>query len=195
MDEIKHGSVSAHRYHGCRCDICVEAKRARDRDYYERNKDKVKAQVKRYKEANPEKVREWEKRHQTPEQLAKRRAFFLQYQKDNAELVNAKNRRWRQKNRWKAWFYNWRAREEKRGQVYDPDTLEWIKSLGGSECTYCGAEAETIDHKLPRSKGGTNHRENLTPACHRCNRRKGAMSVEDFLRRLREDGDLKERDG
>ncbi len=46
--EIRHGSNSAYSYHKCRCDICVEAKKAKDRAYYERNAEKVKARAKQY---------------------------------------------------------------------------------------------------------------------------------------------------
>lgn len=36
----------------------------------------------------------------------------------------------------------------------------------------CGAPADTIDHKIPLSRGGTNDLENLQPMCGECNRRK-----------------------
>lgn len=63
MGEVRHGSVSAHRYHGCRCDVCVAAKRERDREYYLRNRDRVKATTARYRAENPEKVRESQRRY------------------------------------------------------------------------------------------------------------------------------------
>ena len=44
-------------------------------------------------------------------------------------------------------------------------------------CQYCGVvlpSAElTLDHVVPRSRGGTSTWENLVAACHACNRRKG----------------------
>lgn len=45
----------------------------------------------------------------------------------------------------------------------------------GEFCQYCGAlDADlTIDHLLPRSRGGTNQLENLVLACFSCNQRKG----------------------
>ena len=36
-------------------------------------------------------------------------------------------------------------------------------------CVYCGDEAETVDHVIPRSKGGTDNIDNLVAACGRCN--------------------------
>jgi hypothetical protein len=39
-------------------------------------------------------------------------------------------------------------------------------------CAYCGAEATTVDHVLPRSRGGENTWRNTVAACGRCNSRK-----------------------
>jgi len=44
-------------------------------------------------------------------------------------------------------------------------------------CAYCGEGADTLDHVLPRSKGGMTVAENLVPACRRCN---GAKSSSDW---------------
>ena len=40
-------------------------------------------------------------------------------------------------------------------------------------CGYCGREATTIDHILPRSRGGRNTWKNTVAACTACNQRKG----------------------
>jgi 5-methylcytosine-specific restriction endonuclease McrA len=39
-------------------------------------------------------------------------------------------------------------------------------------CQYCGARAESIDHVIPRSRGGEHKWENVVAACRRCNTRK-----------------------
>jgi len=45
-----------------------------------------------------------------------------------------------------------------------------------STCAYCGSVAEPfeVDHIFPASRGGTNHRRNLTLACQPCNAAKRA---------------------
>ncbi|WP_125776522.1 HNH endonuclease [Antribacter gilvus] len=37
------------------------------------------------------------------------------------------------------------------------------------ECAYCGGPAETVDHVLPRSRGGPSTWLNLVAACYPCN--------------------------
>lgn len=44
-------------------------------------------------------------------------------------------------------------------------------------CQYCGSHTQlTVDHVVPRSKGGTSTWENIVAACAPCNRRKGDSS-------------------
>ena len=52
----------------------------------------------------------------------------------------------------------------------------------GYMCTYCGStENLTIDHIVPRAKGGARwDADNCTTACRRCNQAKGTMSVANF---------------
>ncbi|MEX2658592.1 MAG: HNH endonuclease [Acidimicrobiales bacterium] len=39
----------------------------------------------------------------------------------------------------------------------------------GGRCQYCGAAAESIDHVVPRAKGGSHTWENVVAACRPCN--------------------------
>ena len=43
----------------------------------------------------------------------------------------------------------------------------------GHRCAYCGQRADTIDHVLPRSRGGGDTWINLVAACQACNGLKG----------------------
>ncbi|MEX2567161.1 MAG: HNH endonuclease [Cyclobacteriaceae bacterium] len=46
-------------------------------------------------------------------------------------------------------------------------------------CQYCGSGKNlTIDHVVPRSKGGKTNWQNLITACHRCNTQKGDKTPE-----------------
>lgn len=48
-------------------------------------------------------------------------------------------------------------------------------------CQYCGRETAnlTIDHVIPRHRGGEHCWENLVAACPQCNRRKGSRTLEE----------------
>ena len=55
-------------------------------------------------------------------------------------------------------------------------------------CQYCGVKGErmmTVDHVVPRSKGGASTWENLVCACMRCNNRKNNRSPEHANMRLK----------
>lgn len=49
----------------------------------------------------------------------------------------------------------------------------------GSKCQYCGTNRDlTLDHVIPRSKGGKSTWTNLVTACKKCNSLKGDHSLE-----------------
>jgi len=56
-----------------------------------------------------------------------------------------------------------------------------ILKRDGFRCQYCGHKATnlTIDHVIPKSRGGTDNWENLVAACHKCNNRKGNRTPEE----------------
>lgn len=54
------------------------------------------------------------------------------------------------------------------------------------ECLYCGSKKDlTIDHVIPRSKGGKNTWDNLATCCSRCNLKKGNRTPEEAKMPLR----------
>jgi 5-methylcytosine-specific restriction endonuclease McrA len=66
-----------------------------------------------------------------------------------------------------------------------PLVRKTIFDRDGYVCAYCGDTDGPfeIDHKHPRSRGGTNEHDNLTVACRTCNRSKRAMTVDEWLER------------
>ncbi|MEM6297422.1 MAG: HNH endonuclease [Bacteroidota bacterium] len=50
----------------------------------------------------------------------------------------------------------------------------------GYQCVYCGSKNNlTLDHVVPRSKGGKTSWTNLVTACQDCNSKKGDLTVEE----------------
>ncbi len=63
-----------------------------------------------------------------------------------------------------------------------PLSKEAILRRDGFKCIYCGSLKNlTLDHIIPRSKGGENTWTNLVTACHDCNVLKGDKRLESFL--------------
>ena len=54
-----------------------------------------------------------------------------------------------------------------------PVTRRAVFGRDGYTCQYCGGPAESLDHVLPRSKGGPHTWENVVACCRTCNIRKG----------------------
>lgn len=63
-------------------------------------------------------------------------------------------------------------------------TKSAIKARDG-QCAYCGGPAETVDHIVPRSRGGALTWDNAVAACLRCNHRKADRTPEEAGMTLR----------
>lgn len=65
-------------------------------------------------------------------------------------------------------------------------TRRAVFARDGWECQYCGRRGSlTMDHVIPRSKGGETSWENVVTCCATCNRRKGDRSVTQSGMKLR----------
>lgn len=53
-----------------------------------------------------------------------------------------------------------------------PMTRAGVLRRDGRRCAYCGKRADTIDHVVPRSRGGQHTWDNCVAACRLCNSRK-----------------------
>jgi 5-methylcytosine-specific restriction endonuclease McrA len=52
-------------------------------------------------------------------------------------------------------------------------------------CHYCGQEANTVDHLIPISKGGTDEATNMVAACIKCNSGKRDRMAPTFFDSVR----------
>ena len=95
---------------------------------------------------------------------------------------------WKQDNpdaaRISARLYQHRRRAWKRQAPIEPVSVRDIDRLMARHdgvCVYCQtAPATDLDHVIPLSRGGAHSIGNLTPACGRCNRSKGAKTVTEW---------------
>ena len=60
-----------------------------------------------------------------------------------------------------------------------------IFARDSGRCVYCLATATSIDHVIPRSRGGGHTWENVVSACHKCNHIKADKSLKEMGWKLR----------
>ena len=91
--------------------------------------------------------------------------------------------------------HRWQAQKRfylLRLSVLEPKPFAGRSMRDRNTCQYCGEACPpgelTLDHVVPRSRGGNSTWENLVACCHECNRKKGnrLMSEIDDMILLRE---------
>ena len=60
---------------------------------------------------------------------------------------------------------------------------ESIYNSWENKCAYCGAPATSLDHVIPRYRSGSSNRNNLIPACQRCNANKASYNMEEWYKK------------
>ena len=70
-------------------------------------------------------------------------------------------------------------------RAHVPLTRRAIFARDHGRCAYCGATATSVDHVVPRSRGGRHVWDNVVAACGRCNRVKADRSVAELGWRMR----------
>jgi 5-methylcytosine-specific restriction endonuclease McrA len=149
-----------------------EHKRTRDREYREKNAEKLRYRRKELYQGDPERhreyVRAYRKRHPDrikesnarPEAVAARKDYIARHPELGAVYAR-----------------NYRARKRSAGGEHSwDDILSKMESQGGL-CVWCGrpyGDNYEIDHVVPVSRGGSNAPANIAVACFECNRIKNA---------------------
>lgn len=176
-----------------KCKACRHIQR---KQWDDENREKVREQkrrsAQRHKEKNNERSRRWlqdPKNVETARERAKKHywdnreekiAYVAQWQRDNRESFNEKNRIRNRKRRVtdpnflmqeRMSSIRYRARKHKAEGEYTPEEFTaQIESQHGL-CMYCAGEMKppTADHYIPLFHGGANHIGNIVAACLSCN--------------------------
>jgi 5-methylcytosine-specific restriction endonuclease McrA len=73
-----------------------------------------------------------------------------------------------------------------------PLRVEQLIERDGPSCVWCGRRPWrrdlTLEHVVPRSRGGQTTAENAVVACRPCNRRRGSRPVDAYVRDLLREG-------
>lgn len=74
--------------------------------------------------------------------------------------------------------FNRRSTKVNRTRIYKRDNYE---------CVYCGSQKQlTLDHVIPKSRGGRNEWTNLVTCCHKCNLHKANRTPEEAKMRMKQ---------
>jgi len=132
--------------------------------------------------------------------------YFLNYRKlyyqRNKVRINAQNKNnahkyreyyrdyaktWAQSNRLKRAVNESKRRSQKYGSIsnYTVDDIKNLLVLQHNKCIACLQQLVKyhIDHRVPLSKGGDNHRRNIDLLCPYCNISKGNKDSMEFMRK------------
>jgi 5-methylcytosine-specific restriction endonuclease McrA len=66
-----------------------------------------------------------------------------------------------------------------------PLTRRAVFARDGGRCVYCAAPATSLDHVIPRSRGGQHTWDNVVSACRRCNHAKADRAIGELGWRMR----------
>jgi 5-methylcytosine-specific restriction endonuclease McrA len=130
-----------------------ENQKIRAKNYYEKNKQKVLENNKKWVAENPEKIAVIKKR----------------YRDNNKEKVFIGNKRWEQANPEKVKRKVTRRRALKKKAITYFISSKDLRRLSMATCFFCTKKADTIEHLIPLTRGGTHGIGNLVAACRSCN--------------------------
>jgi 5-methylcytosine-specific restriction endonuclease McrA len=157
-----------------------EQRNAHDRKHYSENKEKVLERNRKWAKANPEKIKVKTKERSHKHYLANKEKLKERHKKYYVE----------NKEKWRGYGKNplvkraVQAKDARRrypGEISTEDVcrlyVDNIKHFGVLTCYLCGGiildGQDSLDHKIPIRRGGTNEYSNLGVAHLKCNLRKG----------------------
>lgn len=140
---------------------------------YEKNRD---AETKKKYHKN-----DWQKKKNNPQYLKQHKEWLYK----NSEYVKKKAKEYREKNKILLLISRSNQKSKQKGYYGVISMKEWefVLLMTRYMCIACEDNtADSIDHVLPLSRGGTNTVNNIQPMCLKCNLKKGARHV-DFRSR------------
>lgn len=154
------------------------------RDWYLKNKEKVKDKSRQWYSENPDKAKLKDRRYkQLNRDLLKKRSRG--YYAKNPLKNKIRNQRWRLANKWRCrmWVMK-RVALKKKVSINSRGISDWIRrvrSMATAVCYYCKNTFPMgmihFDHIIPLSKGGPHSLDNLCTSCAPCNSSKGSKLI------------------
>jgi len=118
-----------------------------------------------------------------------RRRYQRKYDVIHREEKRARDQKWQRQNPERCRAKSHRRRAKIANLPYDLTSEEWQTILAeyNFSCAYCGETTENLqqEHVVPVAQGGGYTKDNIVPACSKCNFRKGNRTPEEAGVQLR----------
>ncbi len=147
-----------------------------DREYYQRNREKIKARSVEWREDNPERFKEICKNY-----YRRHKSRSTHYYTKNKARIKAQTSEWQKKNPDKRRTYKAKRRTAKSKAGGSFTAAQWLALCAKYHyrCVCCGKRRKlTTDHVIPVSKGGSSNIKNIQPLCLPCNSHKGTKTTD-----------------
>lgn len=181
-----HGTASAYSWDKCRCDVCKAYKRTTGQAYYERSRERIKAQTNAFYHANAEKIsvgRKAKAASRSPEELDAARRIRTEYRDRPGVRPRLRANVTKYAKTPKGRAVSLASAHKRRGTPLTDAAREYVEVIKNDPCVYCGAAMREVDHIKPLAAGGSGDWDNLAPACRSCNGRKHTFELLPFLLR------------
>jgi 5-methylcytosine-specific restriction endonuclease McrA len=173
------------------------------KEYYQKNKEKIKERVEKYRLLNKEKINEYNKnwirknkaKHKSyhkkwyEKKKQENPEYFIKWAKKIREWHVKYTKEYRRKNR--AWYLEQKQKRrarEKNGPGLTKDDILFLLKQQKNKCFYCGIDignSYTVDHKIPLCRNGLNEISNVVMTCRSCNVKKGKRTTQEYFEVLR----------
>ena len=168
----------------------IEACRGYGRTHYEKHKNRIRSRQRQYYLRNREHIMQCVKKYTAQHRdkvLARKRDW---YQRNRIRLYKIA-KLWRSHNadKIRAYVRNRKSRIRGASGFFTYTDILNIRTQQNNHCYYCGTlllnNNDSIDHKIPIIRGGSNWPNNLCLTCLSCNKRKGVLTDKEFIIRLK----------
>ncbi len=151
--------------------------KAYNRRYYQEHSESIKAHVKNYKKTTNYRYVLNEEQKEYSRQRA------LEWYRAHKDVVILRSKLWKKAHPDKVNAGSRSYASRRRGALgnFTPKDFIKLKNRQDGKCAYCMVnEANSIDHIVPLSKGGSNFIGNILPVCGYCNSSKSSKTLYEW---------------